>query len=129
MDYACLNERVCDGRILRRPSRRTGTLIFVAVSMSMIVPVLGLPETATAHMAPSGWVYPVQCCSNQDCEPIHDARVTEGPQGYVVQDSGEIIGYRDTRVKKSPDDEFHLCRAQRLPPSRTICLFVPPRSF
>lgn len=129
MDDASFRNKVCDARIMRTPPRRTGKSIFAVISMSMIIPVLSSPGIARAHIAPSGWVYPVQCCSNQDCEPIHDARITEGPQGYVVQDSGEIIGYRDTRVKRSPDGEFHLCRAKRQPLSQTICLFVPPRSF
>lgn len=129
MDYASFCEKICGGRMKRRPSRQIGKPVLIAVFISAIAPALGLPGTAGAHLAPSGWVYPVQCCSNRDCEPVHDARIIEGPQGYVVQDSGEIIGYRDERVKKSPDDEFHLCRAKSQVSSRAICLFVPPRSF
>lgn len=80
-------------------------------------------------MAPSGWLYPYQCCGDRDCQPIHGARVAEGPQGYVLQDTGETIGYRDSRVKNSPDGEFHLCIVKTQAASRTRCLFVPPRSY
>ncbi|CDZ51616.1 Hypothetical protein NGAL_HAMBI1189_40700 [Neorhizobium galegae bv. officinalis] len=106
------------------PSRDISALLFltaVAITCSSL--------TADAHSAPAGWVYPIQCCSDKDCEPVHDANVVESPEGYLVRDSGETIGYGDARIKQSPDDEFHLCRTKSKPPSPTICLFVPPRSF
>jgi hypothetical protein len=81
-----------------------------------------------AHMAPSGWAYPYQCCSNRDCQPMHGAEITEGPGGYVIEGTGEVLSYTDPRLKESPDGEFHLC----LRPgdhSNAVCLFVPPRSF
>lgn len=85
--------------------------------------------TADAHSAPSGWVYPYQCCSDRDCQPVHGAAVVEGPEGYVVEQTGEVIGYSDPRLKISPDDEYHLCMRPGSIRFRAICLFVPPRSF
>ncbi|WP_432654018.1 hypothetical protein [Sinorhizobium fredii] len=84
---------------------------------------------ASAHSSPSGWYYPYQCCSDRDCQPVHGAAITEGPEGYVVEETGEVIRYRDSRVKSSPDGEFHLCMQPGKVGSRAICLFVPPRSF
>jgi hypothetical protein len=106
---------------------RSATPPFLVVFIVSAVVGAFLFRPVGAHVAPSGWIYPLQCCSNQDCEPVHGAGVVEGPKGYVVQGTGETIGYQDERVKRSPDGEFHLCRFKRQ--LRTICLFVPPRSF
>jgi hypothetical protein len=46
-----------------------------------------------------------------------------------VEETGEVIGYQDSRLKPSPDGEFHLCLPSGRIRSRAICLFVPPRSF
>lgn len=117
-------------------SQRLWTALKVrdAARMSLSL-VLGLivgvstPFKAAAHSAPSGWSYPYQCCSDQDCQPVHGAAVKEGPDGYVVEETGEVIGYRDSRLKPSPDGEFHLCLRPGNAHSRAICLFVPPRAF
>ena len=79
-------------------------------------------------MAPTGWAYPYQCCSDRDCQPVHGTEVTEGPDGYVIKGTGEVLPYSDPRLKDSPDGEFHLCAAPGKR-SAAICLFVPPRSF
>ena len=63
-----------------------------AISLAGGLLAASLCGPAWGHVAPSGWVYPIQCCSNQDCEPVHGTGVLEGPQGYVVQDTGETIG-------------------------------------
>ncbi|MQW58648.1 hypothetical protein GHK59_21870 [Sinorhizobium meliloti] len=91
--------------------------------------IVYVPAEADAHSAPSGWAYPYQCCSDRDCQPVHGAAVVEGPEGYVVEQTGEVIGYSDPRLKISPDDEFHLCMRPGSIRFRAICLFVPPRSF
>lgn len=96
--------------------------------LGMIVGVC-FPLKVAAHNAPSGWSYPYQCCSDRDCRPVHGAAIVEGPDGYVVEETGEIIGYKDSRLKPSPDDEFHLCLRPGNVRSRAICLFVPPRFF
>lgn len=81
-----------------------------------------------AHAAPSGWLYPLECCSNRDCQPVHNPEVSEGPKGYVIGKTGEIVGYQDPRVRSSPDGEFHLCEIPGQKNARAICLFVPPRA-
>jgi hypothetical protein len=102
--------------------------LFLSVPLGLIVSMY-FPTEAYAHSAPSGWFYPYQCCSDRDCQPVHGTAIKEGPEGYVVEKTGEVIGYHDPRLKISPDGDFHLC----LPPgsmrARAICLFVPPRSF
>jgi hypothetical protein len=90
--------------------------------MASSIPVL-------AHTAPSGWAYPYQCCHDRDCRPVHGATVTEGPDGYVIEGTGEVVAYTDSRIKDSPDGDFHWCSVAGNDKTSTICLFVPPRAF
>jgi hypothetical protein len=90
---------------------------------------------ADAHEAqptaakPQGWAYPLSCCSNFDCKQVANGSVKERPEGYEIS-TGEIVGYQDKRIRHSPDGEFHWCAHQSgVDAGRTICLFVPPRSF
>ena len=90
---------------------------------------ISAPSTAAAHTAPTGWAYPYNCCSNQDCRAVSDDNITERPEGYVIGQTGEVLGYTDSRLKDSPDGEYHWCSTAGSDTGRTICLFVPPRSF
>lgn len=87
------------------------------------------PAAGKAHDAPSGWSYPFSCCSNQDCRPVATKAISEKPQGYVINVTGEVVPYADARIRSSPDGEFHWCSVAGEAKSRTLCLFVPPRSF
>jgi hypothetical protein len=96
----------------------------------------GLPIfAASAHQAkptaaqPMGWAYPLNCCSNQDCREVTHSAISERPDGYVIGQTGEIIGYADHRLKDSPDGEYHWCTIGGSEKGATICLFVPPSSF
>lgn len=88
-----------------------------------------LPSVAFAHEAmptaaqPEGWTYPYACCSGLDCRAVEDADVTEGPTGYTVP-SGEQISMTDTRIRFSPDGQYHWCTVAGKNDGRTICLFV-----
>lgn len=88
-----------------------------------------MPLVAAAHDAPSGWSYPYSCCTNHDCRPVSSAAVGEGPKGYTIHATGEVVPYQDTRVRHSPDGDFHWCSVAGKDDTRTICLFVPPRAF
>ena len=93
---------------------------------------------ALAHEAeptpkqPLGWTYPFSCCSGIDCRQVTNGKngiVREEAGGYVIAKTGEKIIYGDTRIKDSPDGEFHWCSVAGADDSRTLCLFVPPRAF
>lgn len=93
-------------------------------------------QNAKAHEAtnvagqPLGWNYPWACCSNMDCRALPAKDIKERPEGYVIQSTGEVVGYGDKRVKDSPDGEFHWCAHQAgVDAGHTICLFVPPKGF
>lgn len=90
---------------------------------------------AAAHDAkptaakPSGWSYPFSCCSGYDCREVPQAAISERPDGYVIRGTGEVVAYSDARLKDSPDGEYHWCSVAGANDGRTICLFVPPRSY
>jgi hypothetical protein len=94
-----------------------------------------LASGAYAHQAtptaakPQGWSYPFSCCSGYDCREVADAAISERPEGYVINGTGEVLGYQDARIKDSPDGRWHWCSVAGADDGRTICLFVPPRSF
>lgn len=82
-----------------------------------------------AHEAPKGWTYPFACCSDYDCRAVPVRSVREGPEGYVIDVTGEVLSYGDKRVRNSPDGDFHWCSVAGKNDGRTICLFVPPRAY
>lgn len=84
---------------------------------------------AYAHDAPTGWSYPYACCSGIDCREVSGEAIGIKPTGYQIKRTGEIVEYSDTRIKDSPDGEYHWCSEKGADDSRTICLFVPPPSF
>ncbi|WP_434064159.1 hypothetical protein [Pararhizobium gei] len=110
-------------RLAAELARRWRPLLFALAGTALSA------ASAHAHDAPSGWSYPFSCCSNQDCRPVATKAISERPQGYVVNVTGEVVPYSDTRVRTSPDGEFHWCSLAGEEKSRTLCLFVPPRSF
>jgi hypothetical protein len=88
-----------------------------------------LTGVSFAHDAPSGWSYPIACCSGYDCRQVSKAIVTERPEGYVISTTGEVVGYSDKRVHISEDGDYHWCSIGGKDTGSTICLFVPPRFF
>lgn len=109
---------------------------------SLLVPALaavtlaaGMSGIAFAHDAkptsarPQGWSYPFACCSGYDCREVSAKAISERPEGYVIRGTGEVVAYSDARLKDSPDGEYHWCSVAGADDSRTICLFVPPRSY
>ena len=98
--------------------------------------MFAIASSAFAHDAkptaakPQGWSYPFACCANYDCRTTHTGEVLEKPEGYVIAGTGEVVPMSDKRVKDSPDGDFHWCAHQAgLDAGKTICLFVPPRSY
>lgn len=89
----------------------------------------GLAAYRRIHDAPTGWSYPLSCCSGYDCRQVDESAIDEGPAGYTIRATGETIPMTDAKVKPSPDGLFHWCSVGGQPDGRTICLFVPPRGF
>lgn len=88
----------------------------------------GLMTAAGAH----SW-YPVNCCSERDCEALPIDGIEETATGWHVRYLSERFGAVDEviprdRARHSQDGRFHGC--WRLSPERprTICFFVPSNS-
>ena len=99
-----------------------------ALAASMALPVAAHDAKPTAAR-PQGWSYPFSCCSGYDCREVSSRQISEKPEGYVIKGTGEVVAYSDARLKNSPDGEYHWCSVAGADDSRTICLFVPPRSY
>jgi hypothetical protein len=103
------------------------TILSIA-SITLVAALFTVP--AGAHDAPTGWKYPWACCSNMDCQEMSDKAISERPEGYVVNRTGEVVAYADKRVKDSPDGLYHWCAHRAgVDAGQTICLFVPPKGF
>jgi hypothetical protein len=120
----------------RMPAAASRTLHkFLIPHIAAAALAAGVAMPAAAHDAiptaakPQGWKYPFSCCSGFDCREVTSKQVSEKPEGYVIQGTGEIVAYSDARLKDSPDGEYHWCSVAGADDSRTICLFVPPRSY
>ena len=103
---------------------RAGLALISATAACIVSPI-----SANAHDAPSGWSYPFSCCSGTDCRQIKTGSVREIADGYLILSSGEVVVYSDSRVRQSPDGEYHWCSNGGRDDGRTICLFVPPKMF
>lgn len=101
----------------------------ILFTLALAVVLALLVAESRAHDAPSGWTYPVACCSGYDCREVADAAIRERPEGYVIVATGEVIPMTDRKVRPSPDGVFHWCSIGGRDDGRTICLFVPPRAF
>lgn len=115
---------------------KAGNIILGAMGLGMIL--LGATtcvREGRAHEAPSGWSYPVRCCSGMDCNMIPANRVSEGPQGYrIVLRPGDhdfikhqtsfLVPY--SKAEDSPDGEFHICINMQMD---VLCLFAPVRGY
>ncbi|WP_244742046.1 hypothetical protein [Mesorhizobium sp. L-8-10] len=130
-----------DGEFVREPKAwqvLASVLVLVTVLLAAFAVGLWLFFSATsahAHNAlptaaqPEGWSYPFSCCSGYDCRPVEKSAVLERPEGFVIVGTGEVVAMTDSRIRKSPDGEFHWCSVAGANDGRTICLFVPPRGF
>jgi hypothetical protein len=124
----------------RRVSAAARRILPFVLKLSAGIAVYGALAAASAGMAgahealptaaqPQGWSYPFSCCSGYDCRAVSASVVGERPYGYVIAGTGEVLPYSDTRIKHSPDGEYHWCSVAGKNDGKTICLFVPPKSF
>ena len=120
----------------RMPAPASRTLQKLLIPhIAVVALAAGMAAPAAAHDAkptaarPQGWSYPFSCCSGYDCREVSSKQVSEKPEGYVIKGTGEVVAYSDARLKDSPDGEYHWCSVAGADDSRTICLFVPPRSY
>jgi hypothetical protein len=107
-------------------------------SLAIIIAVMcfAVAWSLKAHQAPSGWAYPYECCSNQDCARVAPESVRERRGGWHVTvlpgthpqvpagAPAVMVFVPVNEARPSPDGEWHIC----LHPSdkRLLCFFNPP---
>ena len=112
------------------------SILFSATVAAVLI--AGAHSPAYVHDAPSGWQYPLACCSNGDCYQIDESELVEYKQYWVVRrtkeiflkpESGNVPGLDNASVTGvatySPDGLFHRCSIQGDPENGSFCLFVP----
>lgn len=117
-----------NSRPQRLPAWKLGATAAPGFVLALALSLTGA-STARAHDAPTGWKYPWSCCSGQDCRPVATKAISTAKSGYVIQNTGEVVPYSDTRIQSSPDGEYHWCSVAGADDGKTICLFVPQQMF
>jgi len=114
--------------------------MIIAVTIAAVIGLFCLATAfvtgAQAHEAqdvngqPLGWLYGYECCSGVDCSVSGDKAISEIPEGYRIEITGEVIPYGDKRIKQSRYEFFHRCTPGGVATApRSICLYVPDRGF
>lgn len=83
--------------------------------------LLVLLVRAFAHNAPSGWTYPLHCCSDRDCHQLADDDVEILPTGWFIKSDNDFVPRE--KGEPSPDGNYHVCR---LPSGHRLCFFYKP---
>jgi hypothetical protein len=94
---------------------RASALAFIAVLAT---------GKAWGHQAPTGWTFDSRCCGNGDCYPVQTDAITERPDGYHIQSTGEVIPYQSTKVLPSPDGHSYRCSTAGSVQGVTYCIYV-----
>ena len=101
-----------------------------AFALGLMVVIAKAHEAQDVSGQPLGWLYGYECCSGVDCSVSGDKAISEIPEGYRVELTGEVIPYGDKRIKQSRDEFFHRCTPGGVATApRSICLYVPDRGF
>lgn len=109
-------------------TRRTMLFLFAGFALTLVQVLAGV-SVSRGHDAPTGCSYGFECCSSIDCGPVPADWIREGPDGLTIIPTGETLPYTDRRIKQSKDDATHWCRPPNDPNPRTICVYLPARSF
>lgn len=108
-------------------------LVFWVMTAALILLVLGAylrlyPPHALSHEAPSGWQYPSDCCSGQDCRPVSCDSLVEMRDGVHFLNSV----FKSGQVRVSGDSQCHVCigytPAGLISTPEPHCVFVKPSS-
>lgn len=99
-------------------------LLRIAVLLASVTPVL-------SHHAPSGWLYPGECCGSGDCAPLAPGAVKWTAGGWLIVETGEVVAFEN--AQESGDHDWHRCRMKQSDPASATrnawhgkrCLYVP----
>jgi hypothetical protein len=101
--------------------RATMWMLVILLIAALVGTCTLIIRPAHTHEAPSGWSYPSDCCSNQDCRPVPCDAVKENPKGFVW----DGILFELEKVKDSGDKQCHACFTARY----GRCLFLKKKEI
>jgi hypothetical protein len=88
-----------------------------------VIAALLLATPAWGHSSPSGWAYPISCCSNLDCRPLPCDALEEIEDGKVRDiENGQT--YERSMVQSSGDHHCHICTEGGLSNGKPLCVFT-----
>ena len=101
-------------------------LLFVMLALIIGVLIAAMNHVASAHEAPSGFLYPQDCCSNTDCHPVSCEALREVDGGVA------FLSFKFTgpMIRRSEDGFCHICVGHYGPsPEQHVphCVFLTPR--
>lgn len=83
-------------------------------------------KTIIAFIILSHSWYPMECCSEKDCEIIEDGKVIDMPEGYLFP-NGQTVPHN--MVRRSPDGKYHWCllsgTGSIIKSEDKYCVFIP----
>jgi hypothetical protein len=85
----------------------------------IVVVFIALLRGLGAHEAPSGWSYPIECCSGHDCFAIKTDELLEQKDGSWLY-TARNLKFPKASIRPSQDRHFHVCIFNGLP----LCAFV-----
>ena len=92
--------------------------------LRLIIPMLLAAVPAFGH----DW-YHYECCNDKDCRPIPSSAVKATKDGYYVTINGRTMAYSSPKLKRSQDDQFHLCTIGGKDDGLMLCLYAPEQLF
>lgn len=104
------------------------TYLFIFVlGFSLWAMSIAASRAARAHKAPSGWTYPIECCSGMDCAPVtHAIRSAEGILQVTTQHGTAIVSPQ-LQPRESKDGQMHACIVKNWQGETYVrCIFLPP---
>jgi len=103
-----------------------GMVRIVAGAVSLLAMAGSCGAGASAHMARSGWQYPVECCGGHDCYEIDPSELEPALGSWKIIATGQY--FSASRVRRSPDGRYHRCSYNGDRSRTTNCLFFPEPS-
>lgn len=88
-------------------------IILLGLAATLLLAVLVYAANpARPHEAPSGWAYPINCCSKHDCRPLTAGEIVYTPDGWRFTATGET--FAENTARPSPDGQSHACFAKTM---------------
>lgn len=106
-------------------------IVFIWTAAIALAALYTVALEARGHKAPSGWKYPLVCCSRADCAPVTKHGEKGGLRTMTPDMHGEVAipNVHWKSVQGSGDDSWHLCATpgKDVPHDRRtiFCIFAP----